>query len=160
MILLFFSKARGPILYPKNGPKMASESCPRRGTPWERLLERSWTLLEPKKVIWNRSWAVLGRPWSRKTTQHKPGYHRTGSARGLGAYKLEQPSNRQRERTSTASKASTGKHRESCRPTTIFSFRQQGRQEKPSHGRFAPALGGLRRKQHEPSKSDSRRGLL
>ena len=33
-------------------------------------------------------------------------YQRTGSARGLGAIKLEQPSDRQRERASTASKAS------------------------------------------------------
>ena len=59
-----FSKARGPILYPQNGPKMGSESCPRRGTPRERLLERSWRLFKPKKTSRKRSWCALDPSWS------------------------------------------------------------------------------------------------
>ena len=55
--------------------------------PLDSLLEHSWRLLEPKKKSLDRSWAVLGRSWSRKHPNIKPGYHRTGS--GFSSVRLK-----------------------------------------------------------------------
>ena len=80
-----YSEAPGP---PQNRSRTDPKLVPNRifdaealEKPLESLLERSWRLLEPKKSSRSRSWAVLGRSWSQKTTQHKPGYHGTGSGR-------------------------------------------------------------------------------
>ena len=50
---------------PKRGPNRIFDA-EALGKPLGTLLERSWALLERKKVIWNRSWAVLRRPGNRK----------------------------------------------------------------------------------------------
>ena len=50
-------------MVPKRGPNRIFDAEALR-KPLGALLERSWTLLEPKKLTWNRSWAVLGRSWT------------------------------------------------------------------------------------------------
>ena len=61
----------GPIFKLILGPKMGLKRVPNRifdaealGMPLGGLLERSWSLLDPKKQSWNRSWSLLEASWS------------------------------------------------------------------------------------------------